>query len=141
MHLLQAKIFFGTGDTIREAFDSAQKVVTSRSADTVGRHRLDSIHSSIFSRPTHADHSGEWFAIILQSLVELVLVCAWGTIIYYFIKRLVARKKTGEGEITLTNVYGAWQGHNLGTTSMEPGDLTRIEGELLDAGKNTEDNI
>jgi hypothetical protein len=27
-------------------------------------------------------------------------------------------------------IYGAWQGHMLGTTNMEPGDLTRIEEEL-----------
>ena len=27
-------------------------------------------------------------------------------------------------------IYGAWQGHMLGTTNMEPGDLTRIEEKL-----------
>ncbi|MFI5264568.1 MAG: hypothetical protein ACHQM6_08645 [Candidatus Kapaibacterium sp.] len=36
-------------------------------------------------------------------------------------------------------IYGAWQGHNLGTTTMEPGDLTRIEEELREEGKAEEE--
>ena len=34
-------------------------------------------------------------------------------------------------------IYGAWQGHMLGTTTMEPGDLTRIEDELREEGKDS----
>jgi hypothetical protein len=32
-----------------------------------------------------------------------------------------------------------WQGNNLGTTIMEPGDLTRIEEGLRSAGKGSEE--
>jgi hypothetical protein len=32
--------------------------------------------------------------------------------------------------------YGAWQGHNLGTTSMNPGDISKIEDDLRQAGRD-----
>lgn len=69
------------------------------------------------------------FATIIQAIVSLIILAAWVVFFYYLIRKW-RRRKTEPGSIIPPTVYGAWQGHNLGTTTMEPGDLPRIEREL-----------
>jgi len=88
----------------------------------------------------HVDPFTHFFASVLQSIVGLVFLAAWVVVIYYSIKKIRNRKKTGTGAVPLNTVYRAWQGHNLGTTSMEPGDLTRIERELRSTGETSEES-
>ena len=71
----------------------------------------------------------EILATVIHGIIALIVLAAWLTIVYYFIKKWKRRKRES-GSIIPPAVYGAWQGHNLGTTTMEPGELTRIERDL-----------
>jgi hypothetical protein len=74
------------------------------------------------------------FAIIVQGTISLIMLVAWVVFFYYLIRKW-RRRKIDPGSIIPPTIYGAWQGHNLGTTTMEPGDITEIENDLNRAGK------
>jgi len=76
--------------------------------------------------------------LVLQGSVGLIFGAAWLVFFYYLFKRW-RRRKIDLGSIIPPVVYGAWQGHNLGTTTMEPGDLTEIEKDLDKAAKHSTD--
>lgn len=101
-------------------------------AEKRAQHWVDSILA-----PKPVDPASQTFTLILQILVGIVLIAAWVMIIYHGLRFFRNRKKR-KGQPSSTVIYGAWQGHNLGTTTMEPGDLTRIEGELREAPKDEE---
>ncbi len=84
--------------------------------------------------------SAQLLALIIQGLVALVMAGAWVVFGYYFIKKW-KRRKIDSGPLIPPALYGAWQGHNLGTTTMEPGELTRIERDLAHpAGERYHEN-
>lgn len=86
----------------------------------------------------HADTASSTFAIIAEATVALVLLAAWIAFFSYLIRFIIRRKRSKRGSLPITNVYGAWQGHNLGTTTLEPGELTTIERNLRDESLNSE---
>ncbi len=78
------------------------------------------------------------FVIILVSVLTIIGI--WYSVkkhgsLYY---RDNGTPPADEPPIPPPVIYGAWQGHSMGTTTMEPGDLTRIEKELRDAGPKSD---
>jgi hypothetical protein len=72
--------------------------------------------------------------------VSFDIVFGLGVILIAYMLRGAIRKsrriRAGlEDPPQFTAPYGAWQGHNLGTTSMNPGDISKIEDDLRQAGK------
>lgn len=59
-----------------------------------------------------------------------LLLSIFGIVIWQGYKTFRDRKRPHRAEEVPNITYGVWQGHNLGTTTMEPGDLTRIEREI-----------
>ncbi len=76
---------------------------------------------------------------------QMIIVLAVFAVIWFFVIRNAIRKSRAirDGKIKQPTIppfiYGAWQGHNLGTTNMEPGDVTEIEKDLRSAGKDNEE--
>ncbi|HZK75657.1 MAG TPA: hypothetical protein VFD13_02005 [Candidatus Kapabacteria bacterium] len=125
-------------DTVSMIFDSTRRSLLF--PDTSGRYWWDSLNhhvDSLYALSNQRAQGSEIFALILQGVVGLVLLAAWIVILYYIFKRF--RKKSLRGIASKTSIYGAWQDHNLGTTSMEPGDLTRIEKEVIREEHNSKE--
>ncbi|HEX5315911.1 MAG TPA: hypothetical protein VFX22_04590 [Candidatus Kapabacteria bacterium] len=76
-------------------------------------------------------------AVIIEGVVSLIVLAAWVMFIFYFIRKW-RRRNIDPGPLIPPDAYGAWQGHNLGTTTMEPGELTKIERNLNKAAKDEE---
>jgi hypothetical protein len=74
---------------------------------------------------------------VIQVIVSLILLSAWAVIIYYAIRKW-RRRRTDTDTGTPPIIYGAWQGHMLGTTTLDPGDITEIEKDLTTAAKHSE---
>ncbi len=68
-------------------------------------------------------------ATIIEAVVGIILLTAWIVFAFYLVKKW-KRRNIDPGPLIPPDFYGAWQGHNLGTTTMEPGELTRIEHDL-----------
>ncbi len=75
---------------------------------------------------------------VIQVIVSLILIAAWVVIIYHAIRKWRHRKTDTTGGPPPI-IYGAWQGHMLGTTTMDPGDITEIEKDLGKAAKHSEE--
>jgi hypothetical protein len=65
-------------------------------------------------------------------------------VVWFFVIRWAIRRSRDirDGKIeqpAMPIIYGAWQDHMLGTTKMEPGDMTEIENDLRAAGKHREE--
>ena len=73
--------------------------------------------------------SSEVFAIVVQSIIGLLGTALLLYFMYHAIRMWRNRNKPGE-HITVGPIYGAWQGHNLGTTTLDPSELAEIEKEL-----------
>src|SRR6266540_5209331 len=73
-------------------------------------HGLD----SNFNRPV--DPASQHLATGIQVLVGILILDAWIVFYYYLVRFLRNRRKTKSGHLPLQSSYGAWQGHNLGTT-------------------------
>jgi hypothetical protein len=74
----------------------------------------------------------------IQVIISLALIAVWAIIIYYSIRKWRHRKTdTGGGPPPI--IYGAWQGHMLGTTTMDPGGVEEIEKDLKTAAKRSEE--
>ncbi|MDP4199568.1 MAG: hypothetical protein Q8922_03350 [Bacteroidota bacterium] len=77
------------------------------------------------------------FELIMMWAMLIVAVLFLIYIIYRSFRTWAEQKKTGE-HTALGPIYGAWQGHSLGTTTMEPGELSEIERRLREASKHDE---
>ena len=74
----------------------------------------------------------------LEVIVSLALVAVWVVIIYYSIRKW-RHRKTDTDTGTPPIIYGAWQGHMLGTTTLDPGDVAKIEKDLNTAAHHSEE--
>ncbi len=74
----------------------------------------------------------------IGAIISLAMVTLWVIIIYYSIRKW-RRRKTDTDTGTPPIIYGAWQGHMLGTTTLDPGDITEIEKDLNTATKHSEE--
>ena len=54
--------------------------------------------------------------------------------IIYCCVRMIRKRKEDPESYNPTFIYGAWQGHTLGTTTLEPGKITEIEEGLSHLG-------
>jgi hypothetical protein len=54
-----------------------------------------------------------------------------GVLVFYSIRTFWRRWRKKEPRQPVNLIYGAWQGHNLGTTTYEPGSLPRLEDQLM----------
>jgi hypothetical protein len=75
---------------------------------------------------------------------QMIIILAVFAIVWYFVIRNAIRKSRDirDGKIdppAMPVIYGAWQGHMLGTTQMEPGDTTEIEKDLTGAAHHSEE--
>ncbi|HEY3876356.1 MAG TPA: hypothetical protein VGM92_12850 [Candidatus Kapabacteria bacterium] len=77
-------------------------------------------------------NASQILVVVLQASIALILGAVWIVFFYYLFKKW-RRRKTETGSLIPPVVYGAWQGHNLGTTIMEPGDMREIERDLKKA--------
>jgi hypothetical protein len=73
---------------------------------------------------------------ILTLLLLAVFVIVWSFVIRGAIRKSKAIRDGKASPSIQQPIYGAWQGHNLGTTIMEPGELTELEKELRSTSKN-----
>jgi hypothetical protein len=78
-------------------------------------------------------------ALWVQVIVGLIWAAAWVVFFYYLFKKW-RRRKTEPGSLIPPVVYGAWQGHNLGTTTLDPGGVTEIEKDLKTAAHYSEES-
>ena len=74
---------------------------------------------------------------------QTLIILAVFAIAWFFVIRGAIRqsRKIRDGKINppaMPIIYGAWQDHMLGTTKLEPGDMTEIEKDLGNAGKDNE---
>lgn len=65
-------------------------------------------------------------------------------VVWFFVIRWAIRRfhHIHDGKVdqpVMPIVYGAWQDHMLGTTKLEPGDITEIEKDLTTAAKHSEE--
>jgi hypothetical protein len=71
-----------------------------------------------------------------MNIISILLALLIAVIVVNSIRRTIRRIREQSDNpdaprpIVPNLYYGAWQGHMLGTTTMEPGDLTRIEDKL-----------
>jgi hypothetical protein len=75
--------------------------------------------------------------MVLGGSVTLTLTAVWAIIIYYSIRKW-RRRKTDTDTGTPPIIYGAWQGHMLGTTTLDPSDVAEIEKDLKTAAQYSE---
>ena len=73
---------------------------------------------------------------------QLLIALAVFAVVWFFVIRNAIRKSRAirDGKVeqpVMPIVYGAWQDHMLGTTKLEPGDVTEIEKDLREAGKHS----
>jgi hypothetical protein len=75
-----------------------------------------------------------------QTLIAMgVFAVMWFFVIRWAIRR---SRDIRDGKIdppAMPIIYGAWQDHMLGTTKMEPGDITEIEKDLTIATKHSQE--
>jgi hypothetical protein len=82
------------------------------------------------------------FMAVIAVVMTIAVLGVFGAILYYSIKKIVKRKSgedTDDDNTLAGPIYGAWQGHTFGTTSYEPGELTKIERELGTEPKHSEE--
>ncbi len=75
---------------------------------------------------------------------QMVIALAVFAVVWFFVIRWAIRRSRDirDGKIeqpVMPITYGAWQDHMLGTTKLEPGDITEIEKDLNTATKDSEE--
>ena len=75
---------------------------------------------------------------MLEDVVGFTLVIGIVLIIVLSAISSIRNRRKHSHSVAPTPIYGAWQGHELGTTMMEPGDLTKLENEI-GSGHSNED--
>ncbi|HWF43193.1 MAG TPA: hypothetical protein VG537_00990 [Candidatus Kapabacteria bacterium] len=119
-------------------FQEFNPTTTPLNAHTLDPNRImDSLNKADSIRRHQPIPAADLFAVVIQVIVGVVVLAAWGVISYYLFRFFRTRLKSKKGTLPLNSVYGSWQGHNLGTTTIEPGDLTHIEKELQDTPKDS----
>jgi hypothetical protein len=77
------------------------------------------------------------------STQTLIAMAVFGVVWFFVIRWAIRRSRDiRDGKVeqpVMTIVYGAWQDHMLGTTKLEPGDITEIEKDLGKAAKHREE--
>jgi len=70
-------------------------------------------------------------------IVVSVFAVAWFFVIRWAVRRSRAIRDGKVEQPVMPIIYGAWQDHMLGTTKMQPGDITEIEKDLGKAARDT----